>query len=194
MKSFAYLILRLFFKIFKSIEVIGLENIPKKGPVIIASNHISNYDPPAILSFIDKIRKDTSVIAKKELFKNPIFSKFLKKMGAIPIDRKRPDITSIKQSIKALNENRCLLIFPQGTRDKNQSNPPKPGISYLVKKTKAPVLPVRIFDVKTNSKLGKIIIVFDKPIDTNKYDLLDKETFDRFPDMIMKTIFSINRE
>ncbi|MEF3280917.1 MAG: 1-acyl-sn-glycerol-3-phosphate acyltransferase [Elusimicrobiota bacterium] len=195
MKNLATFLIRIFLKVFYKIEVVGIENVPPKGKIIIASNHISNIDPPAILSFINKVRNDTVVLAKKELFKNKLFGKFLKNMGAIEVDRQNPGITPIKKSIEALNQEKCLLIFPQGTRKKQDNEPqPKHGISYLVKKTGANVLPVKIFNKKNGSKLGKIIIVFDKPIDTKVYDFSDNQFFERFPQLIMDKILSINKE
>ncbi len=194
MKAVVSFILRVFFKIFYRIEVIGLENIPERGRIIVASNHISNTDPPAILSFINKIRLDTVVLAKKELFRNKIFGLFLKKMGAIPLDRQNPDIGALKKSIKALEDEKLLLIFPEGTRKKEgKETNPKAGISFIVKKTKADILPVRIEKVKNDSKLSKIIIVFNKPITTRSYDFNDKITFEKFPEIIMNKIYSINK-
>lgn len=192
MKDLATFLIRIFLDIFYKTEIKGIENVPLEGKVIIASNHISNIDPPAILSYINKFRNDTAVLAKKELFKNPLFGAFLRKMGAIEVDRQSADITALKKSVRALNEGKLLLIFPEGTRRKEDKEiKPKTGISFLAKQTKARIVPTKIVNVKNGSKLGKIIIVFDKPIDTDKYDFSDRKTFEEFPEIIMNRIYSI---
>jgi 1-acyl-sn-glycerol-3-phosphate acyltransferase len=192
-KEFILLLTRIFYKIFFKIEIKGIENIPEKGALIIASNHISNYDPPAIISFASLKRKDIYVIAKEELFKNKLFGYFLKKMGAIPIDRKNPQISSIKKSIEILNSKKSLLIFPEGTRKKDQQEiKPKDGIAFIAYKSDAKILPVKINIAKNNSKLGKIIIVFDKPFIVERYDFCDKQTLKKISKEIMTKIYSIN--
>jgi 1-acyl-sn-glycerol-3-phosphate acyltransferase len=192
-KEFILLLTRIFYKIFFKIEIKGIENIPEKGALIIASNHISNYDPPAIISFASLKRKDIYVIAKEELFKNKLLGYFLKKMGAIPIDRKNPQISSIKKSIEILNSKKSLLIFPEGTRKKGQQEiKAKDGIAFIAYKSDAKILPVKINIAKNNSKLGKIIIVFDKPFIFERYDFCDKQTLKKISKEIMTKIYSIN--
>jgi 1-acyl-sn-glycerol-3-phosphate acyltransferase len=192
-KEFILLLTRIFYKIFFKIEIKGIENIPEKGALIIASNHISNYDPPAIISFASLKRKDIYVIAKEELFKNKLFGYFLKKMGAIPIDRKNPQISSIKKSIEILNSKKSLLIFPEGTRKKDQQEiKAKDGIAFIAYKSDAKILPVKINIAKNNSKLGKIIIVFDKPFVVERYDFCDKQIIKKISKEIMTKIYSIN--
>jgi 1-acyl-sn-glycerol-3-phosphate acyltransferase len=191
-KNLATFLIRVVLDIFFRTEIRGIENIPVNGKVIVASNHISNIDPPAILSYINKYRNDTAVLAKKELFKNPLLGAFLRKMGAIEVDRRKADITAFKKSIRALEEGKLLLIFPEGTRRKeNKEIKPKSGISFLAKKTKAPILPVKIASVKNGLKLSKIIIVFDKPIETGMYNFDDENVFQEFPKVIMEKICSI---
>lgn len=191
MKAIIWAAVRFFYQILYSLEIKGIENIPKKGRLIIAANHLSNNDPPLILSQIAKVRKDFGVMAKKELFKNPIVAYILKRLGAIPTDRKNINISSVKRSIELLLNERALLIFPEGTRRKNKNILPKSGISYLVAKTKADVLPVRISYVKNGLKLGKIIIVFGSPITTSSYDFKDEHLQKSFPQYIMETIYSL---
>ena len=193
-KRAIFFLTRLFFKIFFKAEVRGIENIPSNEPLIIASNHISNYDPPAILSFASLKRDEIYVVAKEELFKNKIFGYFLKQMGAIPIDRKNPQISSIKKSIEILRNKKTLLIFPEGTRRKEKDINPKDGISFIAYKTGAKIIPVKISIVKNNSKLGKIIIVFDKPISFERHSFYGRQTLKEISKKIIEKIYSINVE
>lgn len=192
MKYIVCFLTRIFFKVFFSIEVKGLENIPGEGRLIIASNHVSNYDPPAILSHVGKVRSDVNVLAKKELFKFRPFGFILRNLGAIPLKRGEADLSAIKMAIDILNRNECLLIFPEGTRNKDGTADVKRGISYLVKKTGANILPAKITYSQGNLKLGKIIIIFGKMIDVSEYNFNDKETFNKFPEFVMDKILSIS--
>jgi len=192
LKNLIFYFTRLFFKFFFRIEVQGIGNIPQNGPLIFASNHISNYDPPAIMSFIYLKRKDIHVVAKKELFTNPLMGYFLEKMGTIPIDRKNPQISSIKKSIEILNQKKSLLIFPEGTRKKeNRDIEVKDGISFIAYKTNSKILPLKIDIAKNKSKLGKIIIVFGKPIDIERYRFSDKQSFKNLSKEVMERIYSL---
>lgn len=190
MKSIICTLVRLFYQVLYKVEVKGIENIPHKGKLIIASNHVSNNDPPVILSIIARIRVDFGVMAKKELFKNPLLGYILKKLGAIPTDRQNINISSIKKSIELLSNEQCLLIFPEGTRKKDQNPNPKSGISYLISKTQANILPVKISYAKNSFKLGKIIIIFGSVIATDKYDFTDEKVQQNFPQYLMEIINS----
>jgi len=170
-----YLFFRTFFRFFNSIEVRGLEKIPRTGPLLLASNHLSNADPPALLSHVALVRLP-NVIAKKELFSIWPLSFLLPSWGAIPVDR-------------------ALAIFPEGTRAKGRKLKPKAGVALMAHKSGAPVLTVRIFNSDNFSKLGKITIVFgglrrfEEPADG---DL--KAAYTEFSESVMSDIFSITEE
>ena len=83
-----YAFCRIFFRLFNSIEVKGLDRVPASGPLIIACNHLSNSDPPALTSSLALVRLP-NVIAKKELFSVWPIGWFLRRWGGIPVDRAR---------------------------------------------------------------------------------------------------------
>ena len=127
---------RLFFKTFYDFRVEGLENIPKTGPLIIASNHLSNADPPAVGGFAGLVR-DSRFMAKKELFEIPVLGWFFRHCGYISVDRKRAigDFGALEGAIKALQDGESIVMFPEGTRSKTgQPQKPKSGIGLLVAK------------------------------------------------------------
>ena len=105
-------------KIVYRLKIVGKENIPKEGPVIICGNHRSYLDPPLIES---TARRYARFLAKEELTKN----KFLAFLGfifdAILVKRDSKEVTSIKESLKTLKEGKCLALFPEGTRNKSGS-------------------------------------------------------------------------
>ncbi|MEW5950814.1 MAG: 1-acyl-sn-glycerol-3-phosphate acyltransferase [Elusimicrobia bacterium] len=191
MRFAVLLILRIFFRIFYRIEVLGLENIPKEGPLLAACNHNSNADPPVLMSFLSLKRK-AHILAKKELFSPKILGTAFSHFGAIPVDRKAPggDLSAIKNSLKVLKGGGCLAIFPEGTRAAGKKVDPKGGAAFLALKSKAKILPVRIFNTENFSKLGKIIIVFGKPFNLAAED---SQNYEEASGRIMQEIFSLNR-
>lgn len=191
-----YFFFRTFFRLFNRIEVRGLENVPPSGPLIIASNHLSNADPPALLSYLALVRLP-NIIAKKELFSVWPLSYFLPRWGAIPVDRVREggDLGALRGCLTALRRGGCLAIFPEGTRAKGRKLKPKAGVALMAHKSGAPVLCARIFNSENFSKLGKITIkygalrTFEPPADG---DL--KAAYARFSEAVMADIFSLTEE
>lgn len=191
-----YLFFRTFFRFFNSIEVRGLDKIPPAGPLLVACNHLSNADPPALLSHVALVRLP-NVIAKKELFSIWPLSFLLPGWGAIPVDRAREggDLGALRGCLTALKNEGCLAIFPEGTRAKGRKLKPKAGVALMAHKSGAPVLTVRIFNSDNFSKLGKITIVFgglrrfEAPADG---DL--KAAYAEFSESVMSDIFSITEE
>lgn len=191
-----YASIRMFFRAFNSIRVLGLENMPASGPVIIACNHLSNADPPALLSFTALVRLP-NVIAKRELFSVWPFGRFLRNWGGIPVDRAREggDLGALRGCLTALKHDGCLVIFPEGTRAKGRRLKPKAGVALMAHKSGAPVLPARIFNSDNFSKLGKITIKYGtlrhfKPPEDE--DL--KTAYARFSETLMSDIFSLDEE
>lgn len=156
-----YLTLRTFFRLFSRIRVSGLDRVPKDGPLIVACNHLSNADPPALLSFLALARLP-NIIAKRELFKVWPFGHFLNSWGAIPVDRAREggDLGALRGCLTALSRGGCLVIFPEGTRSKGRKLKPKSGVALMAHKSGAPVLAARIVNSDNFTKLGKIEIKF----------------------------------
>jgi len=127
----------LLLKVFWRMEIIGIENLPESGGLIIASNHVSYLDP-AVLGKI-------YFIAKKEVFKYTFVSFILKSLNAFPIDRENVDMIAFKKAINILKEEKVLGIFPEGTRSSNgELQELKLGVIKIAIKTGIPILPVAI--------------------------------------------------
>jgi 1-acyl-sn-glycerol-3-phosphate acyltransferase len=177
-----------FARILFVIEVKGLENIPKEGPIILASNHKSNLDPVFIAVAIKT--RDISAISKKELFSFKPFGYFLKKLNVIPINRDNPDISTLKTVIKQLREGKAIGIFPEGRRyiGSDEFGKAKSGLAMFAVKGKAPIAPISII---SNYKLfNKVIVYIDKPISFEEYykEKLVNEDYDRLSNEIMSII------
>ena len=164
--NFVLNVFTLYSKVFYKYEVIGAENIPNEGNIILAANHKSNLDPIFVASAI-KNRK-IATIGKKELFNNKILAKILDKLCVIPIDRDNPGISTIKTILKKLKEGYAIGIFPEGTRVKgNGFGEAKAGLALFAVKGKANVVPISII---SNYKIfNKVTIYIDKPISFEEY-------------------------
>ena len=170
------------------VEIIGEENIPLEGGCIIAPNHKSNWDA-LIISGLLKKRK-LNALAKKELFKNPILKTLLVKFSVIPVDREKPELSTIKTVLKVLKNKEVMVIFPEGTRHKDLDTfaDAKPGIGMFALKSKTPIIPVSIV---TNYKMfSKLTIIIDKPMyfDDIYTKKIDSEDYEKVSKTVMNKI------
>src|ERR1700749_2989405 len=136
-------ILTPFFLIYLRMERIGREHIPGEGPVILASNHRSFFDPFIIGTMT---RRPVYYVAKKELFTyNRFLSWLLNALGAYPVDRGAGDQETIETSKVILGRGKIVLISPEGTRPRPAPlGKPHRGVGRLALETGAPVVPVAI--------------------------------------------------
>ncbi|MDD6152620.1 MAG: lysophospholipid acyltransferase family protein [Elusimicrobia bacterium] len=189
------LIARVYFRTFYDFKVEGLENIPKTGALIIAGNHLSNADPPAIGSFAGLVR-DSRFVAKKELFSVPGLGWFFRRSGYIPVDRARTigDFGALKEVVRALEQGQSVVMFPEGTRSKTgKPQKPKSGIGFLVYKTGAPVLPVKVEGTFGWPWVRKIRVKFGTVIHLEKDPALEpKAQYKQFANEVMEAINSIH--
>ncbi len=121
----------------------GIENIPKKGAFILASNHLSYLDPGIVAVACPR---RLNFIAKEDLFTvHPFFSWWLRNVDVIPVKRNAADISAFKESMRRLAAGKALLIFPEGSRQKGGVlGNPEVGVGFLAAKSNAPVIPVFI--------------------------------------------------
>ena len=130
-----------FYRIFFNIEVTGKDSLPPKGtPFILASNHLSNLDPPLLGVLVAPLK--LVYLAKEELFKNKVFGFILSAVGCVPLKRGSSDIRAVRTALKALKQ-KPVLIFPQGTRSQDYDNFTD-GIGFLCKKSEVPVVAAKI--------------------------------------------------
>jgi glycerol-3-phosphate dehydrogenase (NAD(P)+) len=137
------LILTPFFLTYLRMKRIGREHIPAHGPVILASNHRSFFDPFVIGTMT---RRPVYYVAKKELFTyNRALAWLLNSLGAFPVDRGASDRETIETAEIILGRGEIVLMFPEGTRTRPGSlGKPKRGVGRLALDTGAPVVPIAI--------------------------------------------------
>lgn len=180
-------------------EVAGLENIPAGGPFLIASNHASHLDPPIVGA---QVPRQMSFFARKTLWKPGIASWWLDTVGTIPVDRDGgSDISAIRRVLRALDEGKPLILFPEGTRSPDgRLQTAKPGVGMIACKAQVPVLPARIFgSFEAFGRSGPIrpgtpvSVVFGQPLPPAAYDdpKAGKERYQRASEAIMAAIARI---
>ena len=164
-----------FFNTFYDYSESGNYHIPLKGSAIIASNHVSFYDPPVVGG---NARRQFYYFARDTLFKG-LLGRIISSIGTIPVNRDTADIKSLKAIFKVLKNGGAIMIFPEGTRSLDgKLSAPKPGAGMIACKSKAKVVPARIFGTfevwGRHSKLphlgGSIHISFGPPIEVSTID------------------------
>lgn len=190
--GFGRVIVSLFYHIKFKITVTGKENIPKKGGVIIASNHVSNYDPPMIGIVF---KGECSFMAKEELFqKNKLFTWVLRRLHAFPIKRGARDSSGIDKALEGLKKGWNFVIFPEGTRSKTgELGKPKSGVSMVAARAGVPVAPVFIRYDKEKKLRKRVLVSVGELIPAEKFfiNIEDRHEIHRISKMIMGEIVKL---
>jgi putative phosphoserine phosphatase/1-acylglycerol-3-phosphate O-acyltransferase len=131
-------------------DIAGIENIPRRGPAIVASNHRSYFDTMAWGLAVFQAGRNPRGLAKKEMFDAPIIGALVKASGAICVDRKRSGRAAFEEAELALRSGEVLIMAPQGTIPRGEAffDPKlkgKTGAARLAAATGAPVIPVGVW-------------------------------------------------
>ena len=186
-------------------KVRGLRHVPSKGPVIIASNHLSFSD--SIFMPLVVPRKVT-FLAKSEYFTSPGPKGLLKKLtfialGQVPVDRSggRRSEAALITGLKVLAEGKCLGIYPEGTRSPDgRLYKGRTGIARLAIESGAPIIPVAMFNTEKIQPTGTVVpkvmrveMIFGEPMyfEGDSTDLLYLRVV---TDKIMATIQALSRQ
>ncbi len=153
-------IMRPLFKFYYNPTIIGAENIPDEGAVIIAGNHKHVFDQCLTIMATKRV---IHYMAKKEYFEGAL-APFFKLVGCIPVDRSRRDYSSAKSALTVLKGDGAIGIFPEGTRNKTNAFilPLKRGTVSMAKKSDAYIVPFGLTgEYKFRSK--NLQVIFGKP-------------------------------
>src|SRR5215813_14001466 len=162
---FARLAGRLLFRF----RVIHREHMIQNGPVILAMNHQSYLDPPLAGTACDRA---IYFLARRTLLNVPLLGWLLPKLNVIPVNQEGVDRSALKAVIRVLQAGNGVLIFPEGSRTLDGNlQPAEPGLGLVIAKTRAPVVPMRIFGAREalpreggGLRLVPITIVIGEPI------------------------------
>ncbi|MGB7876730.1 MAG: lysophospholipid acyltransferase family protein [Anaerolineales bacterium] len=132
--------LRQVFRLIMKMEVSGLEHLPPDGPVVIACNHVTNFDVfPMQLS----LPRPIFFMAKAELFKFSFIDVALRNLGAFPVYRGEKDAWAMRHARKVLEHGQTLGMFPEGTRNQGKGlRVAKTGTARMAIENKCPILPM----------------------------------------------------
>ncbi|MEW9674701.1 lysophospholipid acyltransferase family protein [Lentibacillus sp. L22] len=162
---FAKVIVSLIFFPLYRIHVIGKNNVPSSGPVIICSNHISNLDPPVV--GITSPR-EIYFMAKGELFNKRFLNKLLSAFHAFPVKRGMSDRNALRKGLNILKEGHTLGLFPEGTRSKTgELGEPLAGAGFFALRSNATIVPC--FISGPYKPFHKQTVIYGKPMNIEAY-------------------------
>ncbi|MEO6741220.1 MAG: lysophospholipid acyltransferase family protein [Chthoniobacteraceae bacterium] len=180
------------------LRVYGQENIIENGPALLAMNHQSFLDPPfAGIS----CQREIHYLARKTLFDIPVIGWILRRINVIGVDREGSDVAALKAVMRVLKAGGCTVVFPEGTRTSDGNlQSAKPGAGFIIAKTLAPVVPMRIFGAYDAYPRGAkfprmtpVTIVVGQPIHFKKADIAGdpRIVFQRLSEQVMEKIAAL---
>ncbi len=191
---FSRLLARLFF----DFRIVHRERMIQTGPVILAMNHQSFFDPPLAGNACDRA---IYFLAKKSLMKAPVLSWLLPKLNVIPVEIEGSDRSALKALIRILRAGDGVLLFPEGSRTPDGNlQPALPGLGLVIAKTHAPVVPMRIFGAFDAWPIGgkihfwrRITIVVGEPIyfSDRDFETAGRDLYARLSRRVMDAIATL---
>lgn len=166
----------------------GVEHIPKTGPLIVACNHISYFDPPMMGCFVPR---EIHYMAKKELFEIPVLGPGIRAVGAYPVDREGSATAAIKRSVEELRAGNCIGIFPEGGRNTDGDKEARAGVALLASLGKCPVVPAAIVGTKGARPFRPIKVAFGPPLRLPEGRKATRDELEKFTESVMSAIFAL---
>ena len=184
-----------YFRYFHRFEVTGAKNVPDKGGFILACNHLSYIDPPAVGC---RIRRNLHYFARDSLFFWPL-GLLITKLNSIPVNRDQLDLGTLRRVLRVLKNGDPVLVFPEGTRSPDGTlQKSQKGLGLLAQKSGVPVLPARLYGSHEILGKGKIILRFGRKLYLNignimsserlLYDSKDSDRYQKISDEVMGEI------
>ncbi len=161
------------FKVYNRLSVRGRENLPKQGPYIIAPNHLSLADAPAVIAGISgRLASQTFFLGATEYFGGPVSSWIAGALHVIPVDMDARLYSAMQLSAYVLRRGKILCVFPEGSRSRDGSIKEfKKGVGIIAKELNIPVVPVAIQGTYEMLPTGKkfpypvkVTVTFGKPL------------------------------
>jgi 1-acyl-sn-glycerol-3-phosphate acyltransferase len=173
-------------------EVLGLENVPRHGPAILASNHINLADPVLLVTLVPR---RLVFMAKLELWSTPVIGWLYGLAGCIPVRRFEGDVGALRRAEKVLRQGHVLVMFPEGTRSQHPGlGKGHPGTAVIALRSGVPIVPVGVSGTETVSLPGvflrrtRVRIAFGRPFTLPRGQRLTTELAEESTQQIMKEI------
>ncbi|MRN53403.1 lysophospholipid acyltransferase family protein [Paenibacillus monticola] len=178
-------LLRFIYAIVFPLKIVGKENMPREGGVLLCANHISLLDP---ITIGIKLDRQVKYMAKAELFKIPVLGWIIKKVGAFPVKRGGVSKESIKTALKTLRGGNVMGIFPEGTRN-SDAGVAKKGAASFALRSGAAVVPAAI--VGHYKLFRRMTVIYGAPIDLSSFDGAGSDSLEAVTDVIMGRIYEM---
>jgi 1-acyl-sn-glycerol-3-phosphate acyltransferase len=149
------------------LRAIGVENVPREGPLVLAPNHFSQMDHFFAGVYL---RRKIRFMAKSQMFGPPVLTYIYKHGGVFPVRRGQHDEEAIETARLLLDQGEMLLVYAEGGRSRSrQLGEPKPGIGRIALESGAPIVPVAIHgsaEVRGWKRLRfpRVTVEFGKPL------------------------------
>lgn len=188
----ARMVIGFFLRCYFRQEVDGAEKVPPSGGFVLAANHASYLDPPALGVACPR---PVHFMAKSELFKVPVLGAVLPEVGAFPVHRGAADRKAIRHALEILAGGGVVGVFPEGTRSRTgELLAPQGGAALLALKAGVPVVPAAIWG--TNRVAGplslpkpvKVGVCFGDAINLGEMKTIDRKAITNASEQIMRAI------
>ena len=180
-------LLRLIYAIVFPLKIVGKDNVPKEGGVLLCANHISLLDPMTIGIMLDR---QVKYMAKAELFEVPVIGWLIKKLGAFPVKRGGVSKESIKTALNTLRGGNVMGIFPEGTRN-SDAGVAKKGAASFALRSGAAVIPAAI--VGQYKPFRRMTVIYGAPVDLSSFEGAGSESLEAVTDVIMDRITEMKK-
>ena len=158
----------LLLNLFSRWRVIGRERVPRRGPLLVVSNHLNNADPIILMALVPRV---IHTMAKEELFRPPV-GWMARGLSSFPVRRGQSDRQAIRTALEYLRAGSCVGMFPEGTRSRSGGlRKAHPGAGLLALRSRATIQPVGMVGT---SKLRHPLSVLGRP----RIDIIFGEPFE----------------
>ena len=146
---------------------IGVKNVPKQGPLVLAPNHFSQMDHFLVGVYL---RRKVRFMAKSQMFGPPVLTYVYKHGGVFPVRRGHHDEEAIETARLLLDQEEMLLVYAEGGRSRSQRlGEPKPGIGRIALESGVPIVPVAIHGSERarqwkRLRFPKVTVQFGEPV------------------------------
>ena len=189
---FVHTVVGRLFLVLHPVKVEGMERLPRHG-VLLCPNHSSNWDPVLLVASLP-VDYRLHVMAKNQLFKNPILGWIMTKLGAFPVDRGGSDLAAVKTAIQSIKSGDNLMVFPEGTRVEREGDVrAKGGAAMIAVRTGAILVPVFVDGKKRLFRRTRLI--FGEPYYptiSGRHGTADE--LQEIADTVLKKAYDLGRE
>ncbi len=176
-------------------DIRGRENVPREGALIVASNHLSNGDPPVLTTAMPR---HVAWMTKAEWFETPVIGRLLRLGGMIPVRRFEADLKALRRAQHVLRDGGVLAMFPEGTRGGDKGlRAGEPGTALIALRTGSPIVPIAIWGTE-HVKLPRDIfrrtrvhVRFGKPFTLEALGRVTRDDVARGTETIMREIAAL---